>query len=217
LQLRAQLHEMLQGFFAEQKIQVEYKTISDPRECIETIADRFYEKHSSKLKRDYFYGYFIEPTQLGSLELAIAGNELIDETLPARQANHYCEPNEVLDKFNPKRRVHKEQLYDYLKRMGLDPSIDHDFFYHSNNYGLFKVNLQDGNTFFTPRNCLKCKKSCKKMDQYLCIVAIGPGFSTNDAIRQDEMVVLAKILGIVDNQLPEDVKQQIIRMNSCDV
>ena len=71
--------------------------------------------------------------------------------------------------------------------------------------------------FLRRKVCLQCKSACKKVDQYICIVAIAPGFSTNIDVRQDEMVVLAKILGIVENNLPSEIKQQIIRMNSCDV
>ena len=57
--------EMMDDFFSEQKIAYEWRQIMSPKECIDIVADKFYEKSISKVKRDYYCLDFIDPALLG--------------------------------------------------------------------------------------------------------------------------------------------------------
>jgi hypothetical protein len=228
---------MIHEFFQECDLDYECKSISHPKESIEFIAEKFYEKHNKKIKRDYYAVHFIDSISLPVSETTnssmisstpppslyknneIHSNILINsipDPINLQIPLQYCEPNELLDEFNPRRRINQEILFPILQSLEIDQYLEKDFFFYDTPSGLFKINLRDGNVYFNPNICRKCYRSCKKKDQYICIVAICRGYSNQPDIRQDELVVLSKILAIVDHQLPIEVQQQIFRLNSCD-
>lgn len=89
-----------------------------------------------------------------------------------------------------------------------------------NKYGLFTIDLNDGNVIYESLICENCQKneSCRKKSNIpkkaLCIVADSLGWN-NSYIEKDKLLLLSKIYAILHEKLPEHVINQMHEIQKC--
>ncbi|UCH04488.1 MAG: hypothetical protein JSW05_13145 [Candidatus Thorarchaeota archaeon] len=79
--------------------------------------------------------------------------------------------------------------------------------------GTVKVELSTGEIRLEPVICQHCLKSCVRTPR-LCIVGMDSGWSYED-IGPRAMLTMAKIFGLVTDDLPEHVRTQLHRASRC--
>jgi GTPase SAR1 family protein len=86
-------------------------------------------------------------------------------------------------------------------------------------HGLFSVNISNSQVLFEPLICSQCKNhKCYHKKQhrqkYLCIVSDSEGWS-NIELADSDLLLLAKILAIAENRLPNHVLNQMRDVTLC--
>ena len=86
-------------------------------------------------------------------------------------------------------------------------------------HGLFSINILNGSVTFEPIICGKCENySChykkRPRRKSLCIVSGGHGWS-NQELYDHELLILAKIMAIADDNLPNHVLNQMAEVAVC--
>ncbi|NVM54465.1 MAG: GTP-binding protein [Candidatus Helarchaeota archaeon] len=85
--------------------------------------------------------------------------------------------------------------------------------------GIFSINILNGAVYFESIICSKCnnhsclyKKHARRKS--LCIVSAGTGWS-NQELQHNELLTLAKIFAIIENDLPAHVLNQMRQVEEC--
>jgi len=112
-----------------------------------------------------------------------------------------------------------ENLTEILEQMGYRIN-EHSEVEILNHHGLFSVNINySGRVSFTPFICGTCQnQSCEANAPphraSLCIISDGQSWS-NVELFDDDLLILAKILAIADDALPDHVLAQMRRVEEC--
>ncbi|MDD1778041.1 MAG: hypothetical protein LUQ65_07705 [Candidatus Helarchaeota archaeon] len=112
-----------------------------------------------------------------------------------------------------------ENLTEILEQMGyrINENSEVEILNH---HGLFSVNINySGRVSFTPLICGTCQnESCEANAPphraSLCIISDGQGYSNLELFDTD-LLILAKILAISENALPDHVLDQIRKVEGC--
>ena len=112
-----------------------------------------------------------------------------------------------------------ENLTEILEQMGYRIN-EHSEIEILNHHGLFSININySGRTYFTPLICGTCQNhSCEAKTTPrrapLCIISDGQGWS-NLELLNDDLLILAKIFAITDDDLPDHVLEQMRKVEEC--
>jgi hypothetical protein len=79
--------------------------------------------------------------------------------------------------------------------------------------GTASICLRTGAVRLNPEICKYCRHECKR-NTNICIIAVDSGWSTND-VGQRALLTAAKILALVNRELPNHVEMQIQRACRC--
>ena len=139
--------------------------------------------------------------------------------------NDYYEP-ESSPLNNPPKIVNANLLNNFIQ--SLDLEIEYESInwikIHNKNFGNFSLYLKNGNAYYHPETCEKCKdKKCfkhKNTPYYLCIEAgDSSGWTNIKGLNQNELLILAKIIALKEGNeknLPKSVLKQIKNINQCE-
>jgi hypothetical protein len=138
--------------------------------------------------------------------------------------NDYYEPetrNEIIY-----RSINTQQLIHYILKLKLNVKFESENWIEikNKNFGTFSIYLKNGNVYYYPKVCEKCKHlSCLKLKKspfYICIESgESNGWTNINGFEQPELLILSKIFALIEgneNNLPRSVLKQIMRINTCD-
>ena len=111
-----------------------------------------------------------------------------------------------------------ENLTEILEQMGYQLKENSEIEI-LNHHGLFSVNLNQRRVFFSPLICGTCKNTTCESSlppnrASLCIVSGSEGWS-NLELPNDDLLLLAKIFAITEDQLPDHVLDQMRKVEQC--
>src|SRR5271157_3639600 len=170
------------------------------QEIISWVVDKFRQKLQDNRRRDNFAFFFLPRDAL-----------IQDPTLVPHYLDYAC-PVENFDELNPQKRINFMPVSRLLDKFNI--IVRNESAFVANKFGTFEVSLRDSSVLFTPRQCIDCMSKCT-MREYICIIASTKGFSTQSEFSQAELIVLAKVLALQDEALPEHVLKQIGRVTKC--
>ncbi len=138
--------------------------------------------------------------------------------------NDYYEPQPHDEKI--KKKINTNALTNFLSKIGIkvEDKSQNWIRIKNKNFGTFSIYLKNGNVYYFPIVCEKCKdKKCltyKKAPFFICIEAESGshGWSNIKGFNQDELLILSKIFAILEGNektLPKSVLKQIKRVNIC--
>ncbi|MFX0072239.1 MAG: hypothetical protein ACFFAO_14220, partial [Candidatus Hermodarchaeota archaeon] len=156
---------------------IRIRKIETPKELFEQISNCFMIKRESNKEHDYF-----------TIDL-IHFNTLIKKNRLSDKCNDYCEPRNVNNGINQKRRIKKEIILNYLSELGYKiENQDHDCFTIKNNkFGIFSILLNSGKVMLKPITCINCKiKTCPNFNKeyIICIEQETKGWSNDSNLDQ---------------------------------
>jgi hypothetical protein len=105
-------------------------------------------------------------------------------------------------------------FFDVIRSMGSDIQIDDNIITIRKEQGVFDIILFGGDVYFTPYRCIECDNQCTFPSRDLCIDTSETRW-TNYILTWKEIKILAKIVAIYYNLLPESVKKQIRESQDC--
>ena len=109
-------------------------------------------------------------------------------------------------------------ISELLVSLGLTIDVNQKNSIISKSNGNFIINLINGTVKFTPKICLECHEqaSCKYSRRKLCIVEESDGICwANITVSKIDMLILAKIVAILYDLLPNHVLNQIKSLSDC--
>jgi hypothetical protein len=140
------------------------------------------------------------------------------------ECNDYYEPE--TRNMNINITINTEQLIKYILKLKLNVDFKSENWIKVNNkkLGTFSIYLKNGNVYYYPRVCEKCKDhKClkqKKSPFFICIESgESKGWTNINGFEQPELLILAKILALIEgneNNLPRSVLKQIKSINICE-
>jgi hypothetical protein len=185
--------------------------ISEPSEILSQVCNISLKRNGHKEIENFYIINFIP------LNLLFSHIDITDE------CNDYYEP-ETHDNF--KQVVNTEQLIKYILKLKLNLQFESINWLKikNKNLGTFSIYLKNGNVYYFPRICEKCKDdNCfkfKKAPFFICIEAgESLGWTNINGLDQSELLILAKILALKEgneNTLPTSVLKQIKSINICE-
>ncbi len=192
---------------------IQINEIHVPSDILNQISSIFIKRHQNK-ELDNFYIIDFIP-----LDRIFVHSEISDE------CNDYYEP-EAHD-INITHRINTEKLVSYILNLKLDVHFESANWIKIENkkLGTFSIFLKNGNVYYYPKVCEKCKESkCMKHKRapfFICIESgESNGWTNINGFDQNELLVLTKILALKDgneNNLPKSILRQIKNLNTCDV
>jgi hypothetical protein len=191
---------------------IEVNEISDPKNILRQISFAFLRRLKNK-EMDNTYIFNLIPIKLLFAQLEIS--DICYE---------YYEP-ETHD-IIIKRQINTDLLNQYLIKIGIDISDKSQNWIRikNKNLGTFTIYLKNGNVYYFPKVCEKCKeKNCltyKKAPYFICIEAESGslGWSNIKGFKQNELLILSKIFALQEgneSNLPKSVLKQIKIINVC--
>lgn len=189
--------------------EIDFSNISNLNQIFHQISAFFLYKLENKKNRDNLVINFVP--------LSI----LADKTKIIYSCSEYYESN-YQNSYN--HRINTKLLRDLLYKLDIKvPINDFDFFNIFNkNFGTFSIFLRNGNVYFLPLKCQKCKnKKClriKKKTNFICISASTQGWSNIKGIQQNDLLLLSKIITLknaTEKDLPKPVLDQINKISLC--
>lgn len=140
------------------------------------------------------------------------------------ECNDYYEPETRTSKITV--NINTEKLIKYILKLKLDIYFESENWIKIKNtkLGTFSIYLKNGNVYYYPRICKKCKdKACLKLKKspfFICIESgESKGWTNINGLEQPELLILAKILALAEgneNTLPHSVLKQIKNFNICE-
>jgi len=192
---------------SEEEFKIE--RFSNAKEIFGQISSLFLRK----VKYDQYNDHFI----IGFMSL----ENLIGDKTIEYDCHDYYEPTESSV---TSCRIDVEILKQYLDKLRIDyEEIRPEWIkIYNKNFGTFSIFLRNGNVYYIPKNCEKCKdKKCfkkREMENYICIEARTKGWSNIEGLNQKELLVLSKILTLKysdENSLPLSILEQINKYKEC--
>ncbi len=145
----------------------------------------------------------------GSAVYAITQDE-IEETLQELSQAQIRNELERMEKMREKRAIQLELIKEVLE--DLDIPVEGDTVRILSSKILFTVNIITGNVNAYPLKCDNCRRTCKK-PKNICIIRASDGYS--DDLDNQSLLIISKIYAIVNNELPEHVRNQIKNILRC--
>ncbi|MHA1985645.1 MAG: hypothetical protein ACW98D_03300 [Promethearchaeota archaeon] len=152
-------------------------------------------------------------------------NSLFGHSIIKEECNDYYEPE--IHVFQHKQKlINTKMLKHYIQNLDLD--FEYEYIDRikiiNKNFGSFSLDLENGNVFYHPKICEKCKdKECSKIEKkshFICIEeGNSSGWTNIEGINQSELLILAKLIALKEGNwknLPKSVLKQIKNMNHCD-
>ncbi|TFF85203.1 MAG: hypothetical protein EU518_01570 [Promethearchaeota archaeon] len=201
------ISEDFEKVISEEEFKIE--RFSNAKEIFGQISSLFLRK----VKYDQYNDHFI----IGFMSL----EDLIGDQTIEYDCHDYYEPTESSV---TSCRIDVEILKQYLDELRIDyEEIRPEWIkIYNKNFGTFSIFLRNGNVYFIPKNCEKCKdKKCYKkreMENYICIEARTKGWSNIEGLNQKELLVLSKILTLKysdEKSLPLSILEQINKYREC--
>lgn len=191
---------------------IQFKEIAEPSVILEQICTIFMKRIKHKEINSVCIIDFIP------LDLLIGRTEIRDE------CNDYYEP-ETHD-LKARQIINAEQLVNYILKLKLEVEFESTNWIKikNNELGTFSIFLKNGNVYYFPQVCEKCKdKECfkyKKAPFYICIESGDSiGWTNINGFDQSELLILTKILALKEgneDDLPKSIVKQIKRINKCE-
>ncbi|MFX0002609.1 MAG: hypothetical protein ACFE9J_03920 [Candidatus Hermodarchaeota archaeon] len=149
---------------------------------------------------------------------------LFDDDEIADVCNDYYEPETRNDKINVS--INTEKLNKYILKLKLNVNFESENWIKIKNkkFGLFSIYLKNGNVYYYPKVCEKCKvHNCPKLKKspfFICIESgESKGWTNIKGFKQPELLILTKIFALMDgneNILPRSVLKQIQSISVCE-
>lgn len=152
-------------------------------------------------------------------------DSLFRHSIKIDECNDYYEPD--THALNPNQKlINTKILKNYIQN--LDIEFEHEELnwikITNKNFGSFSLDLENGNVFYHPEICEKCKdKRCLKIEKkshFICIEEGDySGWTNIKGFNQNELLILAKIIALKEGNgknLPRSVLKQIKNLNHCD-
>ncbi|MFX1376464.1 MAG: hypothetical protein ACFFA0_11665 [Promethearchaeota archaeon] len=203
-------HEEIRSIINEYNFQI--NEINEANEIFNEVSSFVKRKIKNKNLESSFIINFISLSSL-------FGNRSIRD-----ECNDYFEP--VTHRLRVNQTINTELLSSYIEKLDLEIEFDYLNWIKlkNKNFGLFSIYLKNGNVYYFPQICEKCKnKNCskfKKAPYYICIEAgDSKGWSNLKGFNQNMLLILAKILALKEGNegnLPKSVVKQIKNINICD-
>ncbi len=137
---------------------------------------------------------------------------LLGNPPPAPLYHSYTPPIEYDGNLPLGTTLNESIIERFLRQMGI--TVQDRTSVVTNRFGEFRISLQNGSVQFTPRRCLHCNRGCPQR-QNICIIACTRGFSSSPPLTQADMLVMAKIIALRSEELPNSVLEQISRSFNC--
>jgi hypothetical protein len=211
--------DILKNFFTNKEFSsivnensFEINEITDPKDILDQVSRILKKKVKVKEIENRFFIDFI------SL-FSLFGHKSIKD-----ECNDYFEPETHTLKIN--QIINTKLLSKYLQK--LDLPIEFDYLnwikIKNKNFGTFSIYLKNGNVYYLPIICEKCKdKNCPKVKRspyYICIEAgDSNGWTNIKGLNQNELLILAKVFALKEGDeksLPKAVLKQIKNINTCE-
>ncbi|MFX0022401.1 MAG: hypothetical protein ACFE9S_08735 [Candidatus Hermodarchaeota archaeon] len=152
------------------------------------------------------------------LSLLFENDNITDE------CNDYYEPETRSSSIAVK--INTEKLIKYILKLKINIDFESENWIKIKNkkLGTFSIYLNNGNVYYYPRVCEKCKDhlclKLKKSPFFICIESgESKGWTNINGFKQPELLILAKILALAEgneNSLPRSVLTQIRNINICE-
>ncbi|MFX0035630.1 MAG: hypothetical protein ACFE9I_08320 [Candidatus Hermodarchaeota archaeon] len=192
---------------------IQINEIEQPSDILNQISSIFIKRHKNK-ELDNFH--IIDLIQLDRL---FVHSEILDE------CNDYYEPQTRDTNIN--QTINTEQLVSYILNLKLDVYFESSNWIKvkNENLGTFSIFLKNGNVYYYPKVCEKCKESkCvrrKRAPFFICIESgESNGWTNINGFNQNELLILTKILALKDGNeinLPKSILRQIKNLNTCEI
>ncbi|MFX1409532.1 MAG: hypothetical protein ACFFA6_04215 [Promethearchaeota archaeon] len=203
-------NEDLKSFMKNNNIQI--NEISEPS----VILDQVCSISLSKIKNKEIENCYI--TDFIPLQSLITHSSVKDN------CNDYYEPQPADLKI--KKRINTEILLSFLSKIGINIKNESQNWVRikNENFGTFSIYLKNGNVYYFPIICEKCKdKKCltyKKAPFFICIEAESgsQGWSNIKGFNRNELLIISKIIALKEgdeSNLPKSVIKQIKKINNC--
>ena len=191
---------------------IEINEISEPSDILNQICTTFLENNKYEELDNACIIDFIP------LNFLFVHSDISDE------CNDYYEPETRNTKII--QQINTELLVDYILNLKLDVHFESANWLKikNKNFGMFSIYLKNGNVYYFPKICEKCKdEKClkvKKAPFFICIEAgESTGWTNINGFDQIELHILTKILALKqgnEDNLPKSVLKQIININICE-
>ncbi|MFX1501899.1 MAG: hypothetical protein ACFFDH_13125 [Promethearchaeota archaeon] len=191
---------------------IQINEISESSEILSQVCTISLKRNNYKELENFYIINFIP------LDLLFEHSDITDE------CNDYYEP-ETRD-HDVKQIINTEELIKYILKLKLDVHFESIYWLKIKNkkLGTFSIYLKNGNVYYFPRICEKCKEhNClkfKKAPFFICIEAgESLGWTNVNGFDQSELLILAKILALKEgneNTLPRSILKQIKSINICE-
>ncbi|MCK4479712.1 MAG: hypothetical protein KAV01_04220 [Candidatus Lokiarchaeota archaeon] len=191
---------------------IQINEIFEPTDILDQICSTFLKKDKYKeLDNSYIIDFI-------PLNLLFVHSDVSDD------CNDYYEPETRNTKII--HQINTELLVDYILNLKLDVHFESANWLKikNKNFGTFSIYLKNGNVYYFPKICEKCKdEKClkvKKAPFFLCIEAgESTGWTNINGFDQIELLILTKILALKqgnEDNLPKSVLKQIKNINICE-
>ncbi len=137
--------------------------------------------------------------------------------------NDYFEP--LNRNLNLTQTIETEKLVKYILKLKLDVYFETNNWIEIKNktFGKFSIYLKNGNVYYYPKICEKCKDSkcpnLKKAPFFICIESgKTSGWTNIQELKDPELLILTKIFALLEGNernLPQTIINQIININIC--
>lgn len=191
---------------------IQINEISKPSDIMDQICSIALKRTKYKELGNVYFIDFIH------LNLLFGDTDVIDE------CNDYYEPETHTMEIT--QIINTEQLIKYILKLNLDVYFESTNWlkFKNKNFGTFSIYLKNGNVYYSPKICEKCKDNkCIKHKKTPFFICIEPGESigwTNiKGFDNNELLILTKILALkegTENDLPRSLLKQIKNINRCD-
>ena len=159
--------------------------------------------------------YFIDFIHL---DLLFKDSNIADECID------YYEPETRNVKLN--RTINTEQLIKFILKLKLDVYFESENWLKvkNKNFGTFAIYLKNGNVYYYPKICEKCKDTTclrlKKSPFFICIESgESKGWTNIYGFDHSELLILSEIYALKkgnENNLPRSILKQIRSINRCE-
>ncbi|MBD3195482.1 MAG: hypothetical protein GF317_10530 [Candidatus Lokiarchaeota archaeon] len=192
-----------------QSNEVEFNELQNATDTFSQISNFFIEK----VRQDKFESKF-------NISF-IARKKIIGENEIDDRCSEYFPPSMSL--VNSK-IIQYERIKNLVKNLGINvDQANPDWIVIENeNFGRFSVYLRNGSVYYTPYECENCSNTnCPnyhKKKHYICIEAESTGWSNVRGIREEELLILSKIIALKDateKSLPKSILEQIHHIQDC--
>jgi hypothetical protein len=150
-------------------------------------------------------------------------DSLFGNSIMRDECNDYYEPVRLQSN---QKLVNTSLLFNFIQ--SLDLEIEYESLnwvkINNKNFGSFSLYLKNGNVYYHPETCEKCKdKKCSKyknIPYFICIEAgDSSGWTNIKGFNQNELLIIAKIIALIEGNeknLPKSVLKQIKNINQCE-